>query len=293
MRIFFTTTLAVGLCSIIQTPAANLRIPTSYEATSLDPQSLDVTRKPIRESLHSAITNELQRVGSRVSSDRFATGARLRQLRQASELGYNNGEKMNSIGASLFGDIAGDTANEVAVRMLPLEDWEDFGKSVWRGFVVKFVEGSFGNTAEKDLSTISDSPTLAEYDLTQSDEAVHHFGLRLRREPYLYIQNGLGWAPTDDERRTRLFNTEVRCYSPFLTDDPTNMRVEALVGIYIHDSVRLVAGTACHPLHFNALGSRPTAMMRLERRTPNSIVHIGVSSNDRETLVSAGLHVAF
>ncbi len=169
--------------------------------------------------------------------DRFSgPSSQLSWERKKSRQGYQNLERFNSLGASMFATIALDSLRTAAASALPLDLWQEN----WERGLGSFLAGTLGNPEEEHIQLRSSSYSAVRSSWERANEnAGIQWGIRpWRTSPYLYF---LAHAGRLNGRRLLTIETRTG-YALF-----GSFQIEGRLALQLPGSLRIAGSGAVYP----------------------------------------------
>ncbi len=225
-------------------------------------------------------TEELIPAGSRIMYDRFGPPSIFIWIRAYDTQRYNIHEYIVSEGEDAVFSIMSAAARESAVTTLPIEEYENEGKSWVRTILSGLIHGSIGNTREEDSPAVSPVHSygtlrhIIQFEWNDPKDVWNgRYGWRPWRDnPYLYLNNNFGHY-----QGRQLIRTEIRCYGYLRPNSFGLIKTEARAIISLSKSSQLVLGGYAYPFE-DKEKYRPKCSARFEAYWRGSVLSAGVVS---------------
>lgn len=215
--------------------------------------------------------------------DRLGPPAGYELTRMGQVRGSGMFAEMSSRAAGAFERVLQDSAQETAVAFFPVDEWLAFlPLDSWQAFAQRLFQGSFGNTAEQELTDLSPTWSASESSWRNAGEGgTLRYGIRPRTAPYFYIASQIGHF----EGRPALAIDARARYLPF-----NRVQTSIAATIALPNAFELSLSALSEPLRASHTTSTAARLQRVVGEGPlAAVVFIGFLRDASETAVVFGV----
>ncbi len=203
-------------------------------------------------------------------------------VREAQTLKYGIYDQIGAEARGAVTRVIENSAQETALALLPVDEWmEILPLDKWQSFGSHLLQGSLGNTAEKEVGDVSATYSTTEASWREAGQnGTLRYGIRPSTAPYLYAASNIGHV---DNRPALSLETRAR-YIPFNRIETSFTAVIALP-----DSFDLSLSALCEPMRVSGTLSAAARIQRVVGHGPLACaVFVGALHNAGESAILFG-----
>jgi len=254
---------------------------TNQMAAMLPPPTLRLEDPPSNSDWTGRFRYELLQ-NQNVFLDRLGSPSQFEWTVEAQALKYGVHQALAAAARSAFERVLEDSARETALAVFPVSEWMAIlPLERWQTFGERLLEGSFGNSAEREVGDLPSSYSASEsWWRNAGRDGTFRYGIRPRTSPYLYASSYIGHL----EDRP-LLSLEARARYLPLNRFQTSLTATAPLPY----ALELSLSALCEPTQ---LSGTTAGALRLQRVVGTGIsacaVFIGVSRTGSQTAINFG-----
>lgn len=259
-------------------------------------ERLELKKRDPHNEFWPAYSDEIGETGNNITGDKFGYVSEVRNIAKRDNLRYDYAEHVNSSAANMFVDIGGDASREIFVDVLPIEEWEESGRT-FLSFFGNVFKNSIGNTEEERENTVSATPQThnlsREWWKSNYGNGLTAIGIRpFRDKPYAYTEFDVGHI------EGRPAKVSLRVYSMLFDSNMTGApKIELRSIIPTGKRSHVVLGGSFYPTESRSNDHRPKGSIRYESVIFNHVKDVfwsvGLQSTSRgETFAMAMVSIA-
>lgn len=253
------------------------------------PAKIDVGMHDPNKDFWPAVSDMISKKGNQTAGDKIGYFRNLSLVRERTRLGRGFLDRQASYGQRIFENTIGDSARDIFVEMVPIDDIAKEHESRFLDFFGNLFRGSVGNTEEERREMGTSTPQSASLDkdswLRKDGNGLLGYGVRPYREsPYIYGTFGIGHI------NGQPFLIDARLYSMIMDTAVGNPKVELSTTIVCSRLSHIVIGGNMYPASLGSREHQPSGSIRYERilfdRVRTKFWSVGVESSGSESLAS-------